>query len=142
MSWAGTIHKVKLVNKYTTTRKNQDSTSGIYLTNVKVSQCRQLAKNRRKRMRQKGNSKEDSHKNVHLQLKRSEAFDMRINYINSLYQSTTDKERFIQIIQQYSNIIKDSFVYIGVKLIKIPNQRINTVAIYMIQILKLIATIK
>ena len=38
--------RVKLVNKYTTTRKKPDLTSGIYLTGVKMKQFIMLAGNR------------------------------------------------------------------------------------------------
>ena len=40
-------NKVKLENEDTTTRRNPDSTSGIYLTNVMVEQCRQVDDKRR-----------------------------------------------------------------------------------------------
>ena len=68
--------KVKLVNKNTTTRRNPDSTSEIYLIAVKAAQCRQVDENRR----EKGEVKkeiaiETLTINVHLQLKRSKAFD-------------------------------------------------------------------
>ena len=109
--------KVKLVNEDTITRRNPDSTLGIYLTAVKVAQCRQVAENRReKEEAKKETANNTSTKKVHLQLKRSEAFDRCIKSINSLSSSTTYEERCIQIIQQSSNTIKDSFVYIGVKL--------------------------
>ena len=39
--------KVKMANEDTTTRRNPDLTSGIYLTAVKVAQCRQGDENRR-----------------------------------------------------------------------------------------------
>ena len=65
---------------------------------------------------------------VHLQLKRSEAFYMCINSMNGLYLSTTDEDRFIQLIQKSSNTIKDTFVHIGGKLAELPNQRRDTVA--------------
>ena len=42
-------NKVKLENEDTTTRRNPDSTSGIYLTAVKVAQCRHVAENRREK---------------------------------------------------------------------------------------------
>ena len=74
--------------------------------------------------------------NILLQLKRSEAFDMCINSMNSLSLYTTDEDRVIQILQQPSNTIKDAFVHIGGKLAKLPNQRRYTVAIEMIQIRK------
>ena len=73
---------------------------------------------------------------VHLQLKRSEAFDMCINSMNSLSSSTTDEDRFIQLIQQSSNTIKDYFVHIGGNLAELHNQRRDTVAIEMIRIMK------
>ena len=73
---------------------------------------------------------------IHLQLKRSEAFDMCINSMNSLSSSNTDKYRFMQLIQQSSNTIKDAFVHIGRKLYKLPNQRRDTLAREMILIMK------
>ena len=77
-------------------------------------------------------AKKTATRNIHLQLKISEAFDVCINSINSLSSSTTDEDRFIQIIQQPSNNIKDAFVHIGGKLSKLPNQRRDTVAREMI----------
>ena len=41
--------KVKMENADTTTRRNPDSTSGIYLTAVKVEQCRYVDDNRREK---------------------------------------------------------------------------------------------
>ena len=41
--------KAKLENEDTTTRRNPDLTSGIYLTVVKVAQCRQVAENIREK---------------------------------------------------------------------------------------------
>ena len=79
---------------------------------------------------------------VHLQHKRSEAFDTFINSTNSMSSSTTYGERLIQIIQQPSNIIKDAFVHIGGKLAKPPNQTRDAVAREMIRIMKWRATIK
>ena len=79
---------------------------------------------------------------VHLQLKRYDAFDMCINSMNSLYSSTTNEDRFIQLIQQSSNNIKDYFVHIGVKLAELPNQRRDTAAREMIRIMNWRSTIK
>ena len=53
-----------MANEDTTTRRNPDLTSGIYLTAVKVAQYRQVADNRREKEEEKKvTSKEDSHKN-------------------------------------------------------------------------------
>ena len=71
-------------------------------------------------------------KKVNIQLKISEAFDMCINSMNSLSLSNTDEYRFIQIIQQSYNIIKDAFVHIGGKLVELPNQRRDIVSREMI----------
>ena len=65
---------------------------------------------------------------IHLQLKISEAFDMCINYMNSLSSSTTYEDRFIQLIKKSSNTIKDAFVNIGGKLSELPNQRRDIVS--------------
>ena len=73
---------------------------------------------------------------VHLQLKRSEAFDMCINYMNSMSSSTTDEYRFIQLIQQSSITIKDALVHISGKLVGMNNQRRDTVSIDIILIMK------
>ena len=128
--------KVKLENEDANTRRNPDSTSGIYLTAVKVAQCRQVAKNRReKEEAKKVTAKKTATRKVHLQLKRSGAFDRCINSVNSLSSSTTDEERFIQLIQQSSNTIKGAFVHIGGKLAELPNQRRDTVAREMIRIM-------
>ena len=79
---------------------------------------------------------------IHLQLKISEAFDMCINSMNSLYSSTTYEDRFIQLIQQSTKNIKDAFVHVGVKLAKLPNQRRDTVTREMIRIMKWQSTTK
>ena len=82
--------KVKLANEDANTRRNPNSTSGIYLTAVKVAQCRQVAANRREMEEAKNiTAKKTSTRKVHLQLKRSEAFDRCINSMNSLSSSTT-----------------------------------------------------
>ena len=91
--------KVKLANEDANTRRNPDSTSGIYLTAAKVAQCRQVAVNRREMDEAKKiTAKKTATRKIHLQLKISEAFDMCINSMNSLSSSTTDEDRFIQII--------------------------------------------
>ena len=124
-------------NDDTTTRSNPDSTSGIYLAAVKVAQCRQVAADRREMEEAKKiTAKKTATRKVHIQLKRSEAFDMCINSMNSVSFSTTNEERFIQLIQKSSNTIKDSFVHIGGKLAELPNQIMDTVAIEMIRIMK------
>ena len=41
--------KVKLENEDAATRRNPDSTLGIYLTALKMAQCKQVADNRRKK---------------------------------------------------------------------------------------------
>ena len=87
-------------------------------------------------------SKKTATRKVQLQLKRSEAFDMCINSMNSLSYSTADEYRFIQLIQQLSNTIKDAFVHIGGKFSKLPNKRRDTVAREMIWIMKWWSTIK
>ena len=73
---------------------------------------------------------------IHLQRKRSEAFDMWINSMNILSLFTTDEDSFIQLIQQSSNTIKDAFVHIGENLAELPYQRRDTVAREMIRIMK------
>ena len=81
-------------------------------------------------------SKKTATRKILLQLKRSEAFDICINSMNSMYSSTTDEDRLIQLLQQSPNTIKDAFVHIGGKLAELPNQRRDTVAREMIRILK------
>ena len=55
--------KLKLSNEDVTTRRNHNSTSGIYPTAVKVAQYRQVATNKREMEEAKiYNSKEHSHK--------------------------------------------------------------------------------
>ena len=73
---------------------------------------------------------------IYIELKRSEDFDMCINSMNILSSSTTDGDRFIQLIQQSPNTIKDTFVHIGGKLAELPNQRRDTVAREIIRIMK------
>ena len=74
-----------------------ESTSPI----VEVLKCRKLDENRREEEEgKKVTAKKTATRKVHLQLKRSEYFDGYINSMNSLYSSTTDKERLIQLIKQ------------------------------------------
>ena len=129
--------KVKLANEDASTRRNPNSTSGIYLTAARLGKCRQVAANRREMEEAKKITvKKTATRNIHLQLKRYEAFGMFINSMNSLSLSNTYEDRFIQIIQQSSNTIKDTFVHIGGKLAELPNQRRDTVAREMIRIMK------
>ena len=84
--------KVKLANEDSNTRRNPDSTSGIYLTAVKVAQYRQVAANRREMEdAKKITAKKTSTRKVHLQIKISEDFDRCINSMNSLSLSTTNE---------------------------------------------------
>ena len=93
--------KIKLTNEDANTRRNPDSTSGIYLTAAKVAQYREVAANRREMEETKNiTAKKTATGNILLQLKRSEAFDMCINSINSLYSSTNDEDRWIQLLKQ------------------------------------------
>ena len=128
--------KLKLTNEDYNTRRSPYSTLEISLTAVKVAQYRQVAANRRETEESKNiTSKKTSTRKVHLQLNRYEDFDMRINSMNSISLSTTDEDRFIQLIQQSSNTIKDAFVLIRGKLGKLPNQIRDTLAIEMIHIM-------
>ena len=89
-------NKVKLENEDTATRSKPDSISGIYLTDVKLAQYRQVDKNRReKEEAKKVTAKKTSTRKVYLRLKRSEAFDRCISSMKNLYFSTTDEERLI-----------------------------------------------
>ena len=129
--------KVKLSNEDAKTRRNPNSSSGIYHTAAKVAQCRQVAANRiAVDEAKKITAKKTATRKIHLQLKRSKAFDMCINSMNSLYLSTTNEDRFIQLILQTSNTIKGDSVHIGGKLAELPNQRRDTVAREMIIIMK------
>ena len=91
--------KVKLSDKDSNTRSNPNSTSGIYLTADKVAQCRQVAANRREiDEAKKITEKQTATRKVLLQVKRSEAFDMCINSMNSLSSTNTDEDRLIKIL--------------------------------------------
>ena len=83
--------KVKLENEETTTRRNPDSTSVIYLTAVKVAQYIQVDGNRREKEETKVTAKKTPTRKVYLQLKQSEAFDRCIKSMNILSSSTTDE---------------------------------------------------
>ena len=77
--------KGKLSNDDANTRRNPNSALGIYLTAAKVAQCRQVPVNRRAvDEAKKITEKKTATRKNHLQLKRSEAFDMCINYMNRL----------------------------------------------------------
>ena len=93
--------KVKLADEDANTRINPNSTSGIYLTADKVAQCRKVAANRREMYEAKNiTAKKIAKRKILIQMKRSEAFDMCINSINSLYLSTNDEDRWIQLLKQ------------------------------------------
>ena len=93
--------EVKLANEYTTTRRNPDLNSGIYLTTVKVAQCRQVADNSTEKLEGgKLTENNTATRKVYIQLNRSGDFDKYINPMNSLSLSTTSEERLIQIIQK------------------------------------------
>ena len=129
-------NKVKLVKEDTTTRRKPVSNLVIYLTAVKAAQFIQVADNRIERKEAKKETARNAATiKVHIQIKISEAFDGCINSINIMSPYNTNKEIFIQIIQQSSNNIKDSSVQIGGKLAELPNQRRDTVSRYMIRIL-------
>ena len=81
-------------------------------------------------------AKKTATKNILLQLKRYEDFDMCINSMNSLSSSTTDEDSLIQLIKQSPNTIKDAFVHLRGKLAELPNQRRDTVVREMIRIMK------
>ena len=84
------------------TRSNLNSTLGIYLTAAKVSQCRQVATNRREMDEAKKiTENKTATRKVLLQLKRSEAFDMCINSMNSLSSSTTDEYMLTQLLRNH-----------------------------------------
>ena len=77
--------KVKLKNEDANNRRKPNSTLGIYLTAAKVSQCRHVAVNRRAADEEKKITvKKKATRKIHLQLKRSEAFDMCINSMSSM----------------------------------------------------------
>ena len=121
--------KVKLGDEDANTRININSTSGIYLTAAKVAQCRQVAANRREiDEAKKITAKKTAIRKVLLQVKRSEAFDMCINSMNSLSSYTTDEYRLIKFLRQSPNTIKDAFVHLGGKLAELPNTQRDTVA--------------
>ena len=68
--------KLKLESEDANTRRNPNLTSGIYLTAVKVAQCRQVDVNRREMEEAKKiPSKKTATRKVHLQLNKSEDFD-------------------------------------------------------------------
>ena len=93
--------KVKLGHEDANTRINLNLTSGIYLTAAKVAQCRQVAANRREMDEAKKiTAKKTATIKVLLQVKRSEAFDMCINSMNSLNSSATDEYRLIKLLRQ------------------------------------------
>ena len=129
--------KVNLGDEDANTRINLNSTSGIYITAAKVTQCRQVAVNRREiDEAKKITSKNTATRKVLLQVKRSEAFDMCINSMNSLNPSATDEYRLIKLLRQSPNTIKDAFVHLGRKLAELPNTQRDTVAREIIRILK------
>ena len=92
--------KVKLVDEDANTRIKLNSTSGIYLTAAKVTQCRQVAANRREIDEAKNiTAKKTATRKVLLQVKRSEAFDMCINSMKILSSSSTDEYRLIKLLR-------------------------------------------
>ena len=117
--------------------RNPDYSLGIYLTTAKVAQCRQVAVNRREMDEAKKiTAKKTATRKVLLQVKRSEAFDMCINSMNSLNSSATDEYRLIKLLRKSPNTIKDAFVHLGGNFSKLPNTQRDTVAREIIRILK------
>ena len=83
-------NKVILVNDETSIR-NPDSITGIYITADKVAQCRLVAENRReKEEAKKETAKKTATRKLHLQQKRSEAFQKCQDFMNSLSPSPTE----------------------------------------------------
>ena len=77
--------KVKLAKEDANNRRKPDSSSGIYLTAVKLTKCRQVAVNRRAMEEaKKVTAKNTDTRKVHLQLNRYEAFDRCINSMKSM----------------------------------------------------------
>ena len=129
--------KIKLWDKDASTRINLISTSGIYLIAAKVAQCRQVAANRREIDEAKNiTAKKTATRKFLLRVKRSEAFDMCINSMNSLSSSATNEYRLIKLLRQSPNTIKDAFVHLGGKLAELPNTQRDTVSREIIRILK------
>ena len=81
-------------------------------------------------------AKKTATRNFLLQVKRSKAFDMCVNSMNSLSSYSTDEDNLIQLLRQSPNTIKDAFVHIGGKLAELPNTYRDTVAREMIRIMK------
>ena len=81
-------------------------------------------------------AKKTATRKVILQVKRSKAFDMCINSMNSLSSSATDEYRLIKLLRQSPNTIKDAFEHLGGKLAELTNTQRDTVAREIIRILK------
>ena len=120
-----------------TNRKNPYPSLGIYLISYKVAQFRLMDKNKReKEQANKKKAKKTTSRKLCLQEKRSEDFQKYQDSMNSLLLSTTEESKFINIINLYSNNQKENFSYLVGNLDKLPNQRRETAARKIIQLLK------
>ena len=103
------------------TRKNPDSTWGIYLAVVKVAKYIMVAGNRREK---EETNKEISNKTATckacLQQKWSEAFKKCQDCMDNI-SSPSEVTMFIALISLSANTLKDAFVHLGGKLGDPPN---------------------
>ena len=125
-------------NNDVTTRKNPDSSPGIYLTAAKVAQYRLVAENKRdKEKAKKETAKKTAAQKLCLQQNRSEDFHKCQDSMYSLLLSTYKESMFIKLVNLSLNTLNDAFAHPGCNIGDLPNQRRETVAREIIKRLKL-----
>ena len=111
-----------------TTRNNPNSASVIYLTNIKVAQCRMLAENRRgKQQAKKEAAKNAAARKACLQQNRSGAFNKIKNCMDNIL-SPYEYTMLVAHVFLSNNTLKDAFFHLGGKLGDLPNQIRQTVS--------------
>ena len=117
------------LNNDVTTRKNPDSSPGIYLTAAKVAQYRLVAENKRdKEKAKKETAKKTAAQKLCLQQKISEAFQKFQDSMYSLSLSPSKLSMFLELVNLTSNTPKDTYAHIGGKLDDLQNHRRETVS--------------
>ena len=115
--------KVRLVEDETS-RRNPDSSSGIYLTAAKVKKCRLVADNRRENEEaKKETAKKTAPQKLYLQQKKYKSFQKCEDSMDSLSYYPTEELMFIKLVNLSSNTTKDVFAHIGGNLGELPNHR-------------------
>ena len=122
--------------KWQNLHEEPDSNMGIYLTAAKLVQYRLVADNSREKEEAKQETpNKTATPKLHLQQKRSKDFQKCQDSMNILFTSTKKEFMLINLINLSLTITKDVFAHIVGKLVELPNQIREPVAIEMIRFL-------